>query len=250
MSDATQPPAGGLHSRADVSIGARLNLSRGKGDEAAKLLWFVILSHTPWDTLNRPTWASNVTLSHESGLCLRWVELGLNRLRTAGMLTTPVGLRPTAKRKWGRLLVPRLGSPVKVKIPDRGAMANLWLVCREVRQRPAALVTLVVGLHALAHREHVPPSQWAPIPVHMAEVRRFVGARKNAAWTQRVRDLEALGLIRREGRKVWLAPVRSWYRSERALASVGEPEPDPAEPWLPGPEPPGWWEIGAHAMLH
>ncbi len=138
------------------------------------------------------------------------------------MLTTRIGRRPGAQRPVGRVLVPRLARPVKVLIPDRGAMANLWLTCREIRKRPVTLVTLMVGAYVLAADaaggRH--PRGWSVVPGSGADLRRFVGARKNAAWTQRLRDLEGLELLHvRDGQRM-IAPVRSWYRSERALTEA------------------------------
>jgi len=208
-----------LASRLDVAIGARLNLRRIRGTEHAKLLWFVVLSHTPWETLSRPTWANNETLTHELGLTdRRDTERAMGQLRHAGMLSTPEGERPGARRKIGRLLVPRLGSPAKVIIPDREAMTQLWSLCREVRCRPASLVTTVVGMYALAcHAQDREIFEWAPVPGRLADHRRFVGARKNSAWTERVRDLERLGVIKRVGREVWISPASTWDRSARAI---------------------------------
>ena len=218
MSESTQPPSGGPHS---ASIGARMNLNPKRGDEHAKLIWFVILSRTMWPGRKKQSpWPTDTTLALDAGLGLRRdAERALQRLREADMLTTPTGRRPpSATRAHGRLLVPRLGSPVKILIPTRGQMTNIWLTCAEARQRPAALVTLVVGLYALAcHAEDRRVDGWTEIPGTMADVRRFVGARKGHAWTQRVRDLEGLGLLERRGRVIWLAPVSRWSQARRAL---------------------------------
>lgn len=157
MSDRKLPRARGAHSIAGAELGARLNLKRRRGAENAKLLWFVILSHTPWSTLTRPTWACDQTLANEAGLDIREQKRALAVLREAELLTTPTGHRPGARRPWGRLLVPKLGAPVKVLIPDVGLMTNLWITCRDRRKRPGALVTLAVGCYvrlwpALAQR--------------------------------------------------------------------------------------------------
>lgn len=219
MSEHTQPRARGLHSHATAAVGARLNiLANSKGREHAALAWLAILSHTPWECLTRPTWATNETLAAETGLELVDTERALQRLREAGMLTTPWGHRPGAQRKFGRLLVPALGAPAVVLIPDRHDMTNLWALCREKRKRPAPLVTMVVGAYALAC-DHAGErfDEWAPIGCRQADWRRFVGARKNASWSERVRVLEALDLIRRKGRAIEVAPTRSWLRAARAL---------------------------------
>ena len=216
MSDRNLPRARDAHSLASAEIGARLNLKRRRGAENAKLLWFVILSHTPWGTLTRPTWACDETLANEAGVGLRDEKRALAVLREAGMLTTPTGHRPGAQRPYGRLLVPRLGSPAKVLIPDVGLMTNLWITCRERRARPGALVTLAVGCYVLAaHELDRHPRAWSKIPGKLADVRRFVGARKNAAWTERVRDLERLGLLARDDGQLWLAPTSRWMQCNR-----------------------------------
>jgi len=210
----TQPRARGPHSIHHAAIGDRL---RGDGCERARLLWLMILSHTPWRAARRPTWASNVTLSHESGLDERRVRLGLQRLREAGMLATAQGERPGARRRVGRILAPAISAPVKVLIPGRGAMTNLWITCRESRPRPAALVTAMVGAYALAaHALDEHPEKWSPVPGPAADLRRFVGASKGSTWGKRVNDLCDLGLLeRRSG--LWVAPPREWMQGWRAL---------------------------------
>jgi len=222
VSDHTQPTATGLHSLASAIIGARLNLDQQRSDEAAKLIWFVILSHTPWESLTRPTWATDTTLANDAGMKgLRDVERAVARLRTSDMLTTTIGHRPGARRPTGRVLCPRIGAPVKVLIPDRGSMANLWITCREVQSRPAPMVTLAVGLYVLAcHEVGHRPEGWTRIPGTMSDVRRFVGARKGHAWTRRIRDMEALGLLGRPDGEIWVAPAIAWDQTARALARV------------------------------
>lgn len=215
MSKRTQPAPARPHSIAPASIGDRLR--GGVGIEHARLVWLVVLSHTPWDGARRPTWASNSTLAHESGLTVARVEYALAQLRTAGMLETPRGERPGARRRFGRLLVPKLEGPVKILIPDRAAMTNLWITCREARPRPAALVTAMVGAHALAaHALDRRPSEWAPVPGPAAQLRRFVGASKGSTWGRRVNDLCGLGLLERR-EQLWVAPPREWMQGWRAL---------------------------------
>jgi hypothetical protein len=220
VSETTQPQTRGLHSQATAAIGARLHVgARGRGSDYAQLVWLVILSHTPWPGRGeRPTWASNVTLAAEAGLDEREVARALAVLREAGMLETPIGRRPGARRPFGRLLVPRIGAPVKLLIPERHDMANLWGLCRERRARPASLVTAAVGAYALAsdHAGHR-PRDWTQIGCRQADWRRFVGARKNASWTKRVRELEQLDIVRRRGRVIEVAPTRSWLRAARVL---------------------------------
>ncbi len=219
MSKRTQPPHPSPHSIAPASIYARL--SGGVGIEHARLLWLVILSHTPWDGARRPTWATNATLAADAGMtgpdAARQTERALNRLREASMLVTRHGERPGARRRFGRLLEPQLAGPVKVLIPDRGAMTNLWITCREARPRPAALVTAMVGAYALAaHGLDRAPTEWAPVPGPAAELRRFVGASKGSTWGRRVNDLCDLGLLERRD-ALWVAPPREWMQAWRAI---------------------------------
>lgn len=243
MSESTQPPKGGPHSISPASIGARLNLTTGKGDEHAKLLWLVILSRTRWPgRRQQDPWPTDSTLAHDAGIKdERVVRRALQRLRGAGMITTPTGNRPTAKRKHGRLLVPRLSAPVKILIPDRGQMTNLWLTCGEFRERPASLVTLVVGLYALAcDAEGRRVTGWTKIHGTAADARRFVGARKGHAWTRRLRDLESIGLLERRGREVWLAPVSRWIQAERAISRALAETKRKAQPRKAAPGDPRW----------
>ena len=210
MSKRTQPRARGLHSIAAAAIDDRLRVAHGRGSDHAPLLWFRILGHTPWDGADRPTWASNVTLSHEAGLPVTSVEYALGQLRTAGMLSTPWGIRPGAARLWGRVLVPHIDAPVKVHVPGRSHMADLWRTCRSARKRPITLVTLMVGMHALAAHElgHA-PNDWARVPGSLAALRRFVGASRGSTFTERLTVLVELGLVRRGG-GLWVAPPE-WF---------------------------------------
>ena len=227
MSDSTLPPRCGLYSHATAGIGVRAQLLQGRGSDHAKLLWLVILSHTPWGTTTRPTWASNETLRHETGLEQVDVDHARRRLRDAGMLTTEVGRRPGARRPVGRVLVPQLGAPARVLIPDRHEMAQLWSRCRGFRKRPAFAVTAVVGAYALAsdaagHRV----DDWAELGCSQSEWRRFVGASKGGGWRSLGRDLELAGLIRRTGRAIDVAPPRSWLWT----IDLGRDDHGPAPP--------------------
>lgn len=218
MSDSTQPVKTGPHFIESAGIGARLAKSKGRGRDYAKLVWFAVLSHTPWDTFKRPTWACDETLAHDVGIDVREAERALQRLRAAGMLETPIGHRPGADRPVGRVLRPKIWTPVRVVIPTQEQMGRLWGLLREHHERPVTLVTTMVGLHVLAaHDLGRRPTGLVRIPWRMAEVRRFVGSRKNAAWTSRLRRLEGLDLIRRDGRDLWLAPMRHWSRTARVL---------------------------------
>ena len=165
MSDRTQLAPARLHSIAPAAIADRLASANGRGSAVAPLVWWAILSHSPWDAAPRPTWASNATLAAETGLDGGKVKQALAQLRAAGMLSSHHGERPGARRRHGRVLVPSLSAPAKVLIPDRGAVANLWITCREVRPRPAGLVITMTGASILAasaldHR----PDEWAPVP--------------------------------------------------------------------------------------
>lgn len=210
------------HSIEHAAIGRRLVRVKGRGSDHAVLVWLAVLSHTPYDGAERPTWACTETLALETGLSPRDVQYGLQRLREASMLTTPHGRRHDARgrparREFGRLLEPKIEGPVKVLIPDRAAMANLWITCREARPRPAALVTAMVGAHVLAaHALDRRPSEWAPVPGPAAELRRFVGASKGSTWGRRVNDLCGLGLLERRD-QLWVAPPREWMQGWRAI---------------------------------
>lgn len=230
MSGHTEPHLERPYSIDPVAIGPRWTLRPKRGDEHAKLIWFVVLSHTPWNAGGRPTWVSNETIMAEAGLRhLRDVERGMARLREAGMLTTSIGERRQARRKAGRVINPALPHPVKVLIPGRGhgkfdpgPITNLWLTCGELRDRPATLVTAVVGLYVLAAHvaggEH--PDGWAPVPCRDATIRRFVGGSEGSTFTRRMRDLETLGLVRTIDGVRHLAPVRLWYQATRAMAKI------------------------------
>ena len=215
VSDRTLPQHVPLHSRLDVAVGARLSSCSGDGIEAAKLTWLKILSRTPWPGRRpRPTWSNDLTIARDLGLPARQsVAKALRHLRAAGMLTTPRGKRPVG-RKYGRLLVPALGAPVKVMVPDGFDIRNLWTLGRTVTSRPAPLVTAMVGAYALAMdaaRRTNDLEEWSTLGCKQADWRRFVGARKNASWTRRVRTLEAIGLIRRDGHAVMVSPPRAWF---------------------------------------
>ena len=216
MSKDNLPQAHSAHSIASAAIGARLNLKRRRGAEHAKLLWFIVLSHMKWSSATRPAWPANATLAADSGLCVRHAQRGVQVLKDAGMVTVSTGPRPGEVKSYGRLLAPRLADPVKVLIPNQGLMTNLWITCAEQRRRPAALVTLAVGCYILAaHKIDRHPRTMSRIPGKLADVRRFVGARKNAAWTERVRELERLGLLARDDGQLWLAPTSRWMQCNR-----------------------------------
>jgi len=231
VSDSTLPQKCGLHSHATAGIGIRAHHLHGRGSDYAKLVWLIILSHTRYPGRPpREPWATDVTLAHETGIGvhdLREVQRGLQRLRDAGLITTPIGRRPGARRPTGRVLVPQLGAPARVLIPDRHEMAQLWARCREFRKRPAFAVTAMVGAYALAcdaadHRI----DDWSPLGCTQSEWRRFVGAAKGGGWRALVSDLDRAGLIRRDGRAIDVAPPRSWLWT----LDLGQCDHGPAPP--------------------
>lgn len=234
-----------LHQHETASIGARGAALTGQGAEYARLVWLVILSHTKWPgRAEGPTWASNATVARESGLELNDVELALGKLRRAGLLTTPIGKRPGARRPCGRLLVPTLGARCKLLIPESFDVGNLWTLARSCRRRAASLVTAMVGAYALAC-DHAGDriEDWSELGCKQADWRRFVGAKKNASWAKRIRELVELGLLRREGRRVFVAPPRAWFalavrvaEKRRGIGQVVPMSPRRAErPSLPQP---------------
>jgi hypothetical protein len=217
--DRTLPQAIGLSSPDLIAIGDRLLTIAGPGREPARILWWVILSHAPWGPRRRPTWASNATLGREAGLPPNGVETGLSSLRKAGMLTTPEGLRPGARRTRGRLLVPEITQPVKVVVPNAASMASLWSLCRGVRTRPAALVSTMVGLSVLAGSP-VEAETWPRVNLGPAALCRFLGVGPGIWHRERIEQLVALGLLRWTTAGVAVAPTSTWDVSARALAKV------------------------------
>jgi len=222
LSKRTQPRDPRPHSLAPASIGTRLACVSGRGSEHAKLLWLFIVAHTRWPgRLVVHPWPSNATLADESSLDLRDARRALAALRSSGMVETRRGSRANTDKPRGRILIPKLDAQVKVLVPDRAEMISLWRACRRARQRPAALVTAMVGAYALAaHALDEHPEKWSPVPGPAADLRRFVGASKGSTWGKRVNDLCDLGLLeRRSG--LWVAPPREWMQGWRALSRPG-----------------------------
>jgi hypothetical protein len=177
----------------------------------------------------------------------------------------------------GRLLELGLHAPCKALAPEAVDVGWLWMIGRSRRTRPAALVTAMVGAYMLASdaagEEHI--EDWAELGCSMAAWRRFVGHKDNHSWTRRVRELEELGLIRREGRKITVSPPRAWFslavatRTKRHLVPAAandgnserptpRPTPRPAAvrprpvvagagDWPVGPSP--WVEVGQHDVV-
>lgn len=130
-------------------------------------------------------------------------------------------------------------------IPEPFDVVNLWTLARSCRRRAASLVTAMIGAYALAC-DHAGDriEDWAELGCSQADWRRFVGAKKNASWTKRVRELVELGLLRREGRRVFVAPPRAWFalavdvaEKRRGIGPAAPRSPSRAErPSLPQPQ--------------
>ena len=220
MFDCTQPRGLALDSIDRIAIGARLDSASGEGKEAARLLWFVILSRTPFDGAKRPTWSSNVTLALDAGLRTptgqadtQTVKYGLQRLRKAGMLTCHHGVRPGASRAFGRILVPAIAKPVRVVMPDRSAMSNAWAMLREAGLvRPAATVATLQALAVLAGSpEHA--DSWPQVVLSTARLMRFIGVRGWTAHKRRLDSIVEAGLARWTTTGIAVAPTSMWRRS-------------------------------------
>ena len=214
MSEHTRPQPTGLHSHATAAIGVRTHRLVGRGADYAKLLWLVLLSHSRWPGNSaRPVWACDLTLIHEMGLFARDVreaKRGLQRLADAGMIKRSIGHRPGARRPVGRVIEPALGSQVRVLIPDRHEMAQLWARCRAFRSRPCSAVTVMVAAYALAcDAADGRIDDWASIGCRSSALRHFVGASRGGSWSRLLADLERAGLIRRRDGVIECSPPRS-----------------------------------------
>lgn len=202
-----------LHRHETASLGARGTRLAGVGSEHARLVRLVLLSYTSWPGRpKRSPWPSNETLAARTGLTERQIERALAALRDAGIATSRVGRRAGARRQVGRLLELGLHAPCKALAPEAFDVGSLWTIARTMRDRPAALITAMVGAYMLASdaagRDGL--EEWGALGCSMADWRRFVGHRANASWTRRVRELELLGLIRRDGRRIFVSPPRAW----------------------------------------
>ena len=213
-----------LHRHETASMGLRAGRLSGVGTEHARLVRLILLSYTRWP--GRPgqaPWPSNATIAARARLTERQVERALAQLLEAEIITTRVGHRSGARRSVGRLIDVYLHEPCKALVPEAVDVASLWAVTKSLRARPAALVTAMVGAFMLASDASGGPiDEWSELGCSMADWRRFVGHADNAAWRKRVRELEDLGLLRREGHKIIVSPPRAWFSLMVDLAD-GEP---------------------------
>ena len=239
-----QPP---IYSRPDIALHFH-KVSSAR----ARILWLVIVSHASWEDPSKPAWASNVTLTHETGLDLRVIRRGLRPLEDAGLMTSDQGMRPGSRRATGRVFNLALSQGAKVHVPDRQGMARLWALTRSRRSRCAPLVLAAIGAHALAcdHAGRVPTAA-APVGCSQGDWRRLIGATKGSQWSRIVADLEHREISQGGGREVWVTPTSTWSPTRIAMRDMPPPprrtvEPD--MPPLPVAEPPGWWEDDMRVM--
>lgn len=229
-----------LYSRPDIALS-----HHGVRSARTRIMWLVILSHTPWDTLSRPTWASNVTLEHETGMDDRAVRRAIASLQSAGMVKLSNGIRPGARRAFGRIFDPALTSPVQVIVPERDGVARLWALARSRRTRCAPLVLAGLGAHVLScHHARRRLTAAGEIGCSQGDWRRLIGATKGSQWSRIVADLEHLELIQRRDSGVWVMPPSTWSPARLAMrdaprkrARLDEPDLPP----IPPPEEPPWW---------
>ncbi len=202
-----------LHLHETASVGLRAGRIAGVGAEHARLVRLILLSYTRWP--GRPgqsPWPGNATIAARSRLTERQVERAIAVLREAEIITTRVGRRVGARRPVGRLIDVYLHAPCKALAPDAVDVESLWAVTRSLRDRPAALVTAMVGAFMLASDAAGDTiNEWSDLGCSMSAWRRFIGHADNASWARRVRELEQLGLLRREGRTVFVSPPRAWF---------------------------------------
>lgn len=227
-----------------ASLGARAVRLTGEGTEHGRLLRLILLSCTRWPgRRSQDPWHSNETLARMAGLKENEIERAIARLRAAELITTRFGPRPSAKP--GRLIKLDLHAPCKALAPEAFDVGNLWAITRSLRARPAALVTAMVGAYMLASDAAGGGiDEWSELGCSQAAWRRFIGQRDNASWTARVRELEKLGLLRREGRRVIVAPPRAWFalavdvaEKRRGIGRAAPRSPSRAErPTLPQPQ--------------
>jgi hypothetical protein len=78
-----------------------------------------------------------------------------------------------------------------------------------------------------------PIDEWSELGCSMADWRRFIGHADNAAWRKRVRELEDLGLLRREGRKIIVSPPRAWFS---LMVNLADGEPSRVTALRPAPD--------------
>jgi hypothetical protein len=213
-------------------LGLRAGELAGVGAEHARLVRLILLSYTRWP--GRPgqaPWPSNATIAARARLTERQVERALAQLLAAKVITTRVGHRAGARRSVGRLIDVDLHEPCKALAPEAIDVASLWAVTKALRDRPAALVTAMVGAYMLASDAIGRPiDEWTELGCSMAAWRRFVGHADNASWRKRVRELEDLGLLRREGLTIIVSPPRAWFS---LMVNAAEAERDRASAIAP-----------------
>jgi hypothetical protein len=194
-------------------MGLRAGELAGVGAEHARIVRLILLSYTRWP--GRPgqaPWPSNATIAARAGLTERQVERAIAQLLAAKVITTRVGHRAGARRSVGRLIDVYLHEPCKALAPEAIDVASLWAVTKALRDRPAALVTAMVGAYMLASdASGAAIDEWTELGCSMAAWRRFIGHADNASWRKRVRELEDLGLLRREGLTIIVSPPRAWF---------------------------------------
>jgi hypothetical protein len=202
-----------LYLHETASVGLRAEQIAGVGAEHARLVRLFLLSYTRWPgQAGQSPWPANTSLAARTRLTERQIERALVVLREAEIITTRVGRRVGARRPVGRLIDIYLHAPCKALAPDAVDVESLWAVTRSLRERPAALVTAMVGAFMLASDVAGGPiNEWSDLGCSMSAWRRFIGHADNASWTKRVRELEGLGLLRREGRMIFVSPPRAWF---------------------------------------
>lgn len=202
-----------LHRHETASMGLRAGQLAGVGAEHARLVRLILLSYTRWP--GRPgqsPWPSNATIAARARLTERQVERAIAQLLAAKVITTRVGHRAGARRSVGRLIDVYLHDPCKALAPEAIDVASLWAVTKALRARPAALVTAMIGAYMLASDASGSAiDEWTELGCSMAAWRRFIGHADNASWRKRVRELEDLGLLRREGLTIIVSPPRAWF---------------------------------------
>ena len=221
-----------LHRHETASLGLRAGELVGVGAEHARLVRLILLSYTRWP--GRPgqaPWPSNATIAARARLTERQVERAIAQLLAAKVITTRVGHRAGARRSVGRLIDVYLHEPCKALAPEAIDVASLWAVTKALRDRPAALVTAMVGAYMLASdASGAAIDEWTELGCSMAAWRRFIGHADNASWRKRVRELEDLGLLRREGLTIIVSPPRAWFS---LMVDAAETETDRASAIAP-----------------
>ena len=204
--------ADALHRHGTAGVGLRAPRLAGSGVEAARLLWLQLVSQTRWPGRDpQDVFTSNAGLAHATGLAVREVKRALAMLRDGEFVSIRWGRRPGGGTC--RLIHVALHTPVRALAPLADDLANLRTILGAHRARPAALVTMMAGAFMLAS-DHARGAleDWGALGCSASALRRFVGQADNPSWTKRIRELEAIGLIRRDGRRISVSPPREWFR--------------------------------------